>query len=701
MVVMSRQDEGSGFVSGLEMIPSQVGLSRSLGLVCGHTRLVWGVPRVRSRVARLPGRVGSDRDAGEGSTKDLVDEEEVFVMEDEVADDEGDVFVDDDTAGHESNLEATTAAGSATSSMLARKPTFSGSDLLLIAIVTSVVYGLVSTCRRVITGPYVPMQIQTTISVLPSYAALSMTRMLLGYAVSLLFSISYAYVAYRIPLAAQLLMLAIDVLQSIPLLSFLPGVVLGLMALFPGARVGVELAAIFLLFTSMAWNMVLGFYQSLCGIPKDLQEASDVFQLSKWKRFWVLELPAGAVGLVWNSIISIAGGWFFLISIESFELGSQDFRLPGLGSFLAAAAEVADYRAIGWGLLTVVSLIVVTDFFIWRPLIAWSSKFTFSSSRHLESEPSSTVANYLHRSNVVRQLTKRVHPLWNSFVDLPFRPRKRQVLEAGKFPLSRIGRNLRVSTKALTAMAHVLRTICLVGLAMAVGFGVLRSSQILSALPMAQWKELAYSAAITFGRIAAALSMSLVWAIPAGVAIGRNPRTAAVFQPIVQIAASVPATALFPFLLLALSRIGGGLQIGSIALMMLGTMWYILFNVIAGAQAIPSELFEVDQIYGKGSGWIRWTKLILPGIFPYLITGIVTAVGGAWNASIVSEYVTFQGGVLKARGLGCIISEAAASGNYPLLLAGTIVMSVLVLLTNRLVWGPLYRLAQDKYRILS
>lgn len=200
--------------------------------------------------------------------------------------------------------------------------------------------------------------------------------------------------------------------------------------------------------------------------------------------------------------------------------------------------------------------------------------------------------------------------------------------------------------------------------------------------------------------MAAALALSLAWAIPAGVAIGRNPRIAAVFQPIVQVAASVPATALFPFLLLALTRIGGGLQIGSIALMMLGTMWYVLFNVIAGAQAIPSELFEVDQIYGKGNRWNRWTKLILPGIFPYLITGVVTAVGGAWNASIVSEYVVFRGGVLKAQGLGCVISEAASCGDYPMLLAGTVVMSVLVLLTNRFVWGPLTKLAQEKYRIL-
>lgn len=369
------------------------------------------------------GPVG-DPDADAADPTDPEDEE-VFVLEEEVQDDEDEVFVDD------AAWDVAMARGApSTAASLPRKEGLAPSDLLLIALVTTVVYGLVATCTRVVTGPYIPMKIETTLSVLPSYAALSMTRMLLGYFVSLVFSVLYAYIAYRVHFAAQMLMLVIDVLQSIPLLSFLPGVVLGLIALFPGARVGVELAAIFLLFTSMAWNMVLGFYQSLCGLPKDLQDASDVFQLSRWKRFWIVELPAGAVALVWNSIISIAGGWFFLISIESFELGSQDFRLPGLGSFLAAAAEVGDYRAISWGLLTVVGLIVATDFFIWRPLIAWSSKFTFSMSRNPEHEPTSTVASFLKRSSFVRQLTRWIAPVWSAFVDRPFRTTRRRVARA-------------------------------------------------------------------------------------------------------------------------------------------------------------------------------------------------------------------------------------------------------------------------------
>lgn len=600
-------------------------------------------------------------------------------------------------------------------------------DVVIFSVIVAIVYGLVVTTGSLFSAvPYSSLHIDTSLSVLPWYAAQSLTRMTAGYLFSLVFSLSYAYLAYRVKFAATLLILAIDVLQSIPLLSFLPGVVLGLIAIFPGARIGVELAAVLLLFTSMAWNMLLGFYQSLCCIPHDLLDAANTFRLSPWKRFWTLELPAGAIGLIWNSVISVAGGWFFLISIESFELGNRDFKLPGLGSFLAVAAENSNYSGILCGLLVVIGIIVAIDFFIWRPLIAWSSKFTVGGQQlSAERKPKSTVLNALQRSPLVRKVhTSFFGPAWEDFVNLSYRnPFTGQELFStnAKGSVSKsesgngaatvllqnktqgvsvgLGRLVNMIEYVISKVGYVLPSIVKIGAIPFLGYSGWKAMGMVGNLSVDTWVMLATSAAATFGRVVVALSLSLLWTVPAGVAIGRNPKLSSMLQPIVQIAASVPATALFPFVLLFIARLGGGLEIGSVGLMMLGTMWYVLFNVIAGAQAIPAEFFDVDAVYNK-KGWLqRWKSLILPGIFPYLITGIVTAVGGAWNASIVSEYVVFQGGVLKTHGLGAVISEAAASGNYAVLLAGTVIMSVLVLLTNKFVWSPMYRLAETKYRI--
>lgn len=602
-------------------------------------------------------------------------------------------------------------------------------DIIIISAIIAIVYGLVVTTGSLFSGaPYALLTIDTSLRVLPWYAAQSLTRMIAGYGVSLVFSLVYAYIAYRVRFAAKILMLVIDVLQSIPLLSFLPGVVLGLIALFPGARVGVELAAVLLLFTSMAWNMLLGFYQSLSCIPHDLLDVAKTFKLSPWKRFWTLELPAGAVGLVWNSVISVAGGWFFLISIESFELGSRDFKLPGLGSFLAVAAENSNYSAIFFGLLVLIAIIIVIDFLVWRPLIAWSAKFTYGGHSNREDGRSrSAVLNTLQRSPLVRSIHTTIFaPWWEKFVDLSLpgplfkkqasieesdtvsetEDKKLQSVTQGvsNHALISVARPVvELIRKILSAASPLMRAVAgpllMAGLAAGAGYGVWGSLHLVEAIEVQKWVAIGTSALATFGRVIAALALSLLWTVPAGVAIGRNPKLSARVQPIVQIAASVPATALFPFVLLFLAKLGGGLEIGSVALMMLGTMWYVLFNVIAGAQAIPAELFEVDSVYNKEGTWKRWRTLLLPGIFPYLITGVVTAVGGAWNASIVSEYVVFQGGVMKTHGLGALISEAAASGDYAILLAGTVVMSLLVLLTNRFVWRPLYRLAETKYRI--
>ena len=559
-------------------------------------------------------------------------------------------------------------------------------DGLLILAVVSLILAIVRTASN-FSGTFQPnLTISTNISDLPGYTGQTLLRMGLAYFLSLVFTLIYAYTAYSSRLAALILIPLLDILQSIPVLSFLPGVVLALISLFPGKRIGIELASILLIFTGMTWNMTFSFYQSLRGIPQELREAAQIYRLNLWQRFWALELPAGAIGLVWNSVMSFAGGWFFLIAIESFTLGDKDFRLPGLGSFLGAAANRGDVKAILWGSAVLVGVIVAIDFFVWRPLIAWAEKFKVEMVE-AQNTPQSWVLDILRRSPTLRIMSDRLVQPFQTALDYG-------LIRA--FPI----RSLPVNARGALNLPGFLNWVFVSGFALIVLWGTWEAALLLRTLGWADWLQVIQGAMLTASRVIIALVLSLLWTVPVGVAIGRNPRLAQLLQPLVQIVASYPATAVFPVLLLWLNRIAGGPAIGSVALMMLGTMWYILFNVIAGAQSIPSDLLEAAAVY-KLSRWQRWQTLILPGIFPYLITGIITAVGGAWNASIVSEYVTFQGRVISTPGLGATISQATAKGNFGLLLAATTVMSLLVVLTNRLVWRPLYKLAQDKYQLLS
>ncbi|MBW4668714.1 MAG: ABC transporter permease subunit [Cyanomargarita calcarea GSE-NOS-MK-12-04C] len=558
-------------------------------------------------------------------------------------------------------------------------------DALLILAIVSLIVAIVRTASNFSGALPVNLVISTDITALPGYTAQTLIRMVLAYFVSLVFTLIYAYSAYRFRLARLILIPLLDILQSIPVLSFLPGVVLALIAVFPGQRIGVELASILLIFTGMAWNMVFSFYQSLSSIPTELLEAARVYRLNLWQQFWTLELPAGVIGLVWNSVMSVAGGWFFLIAIESFTLGDKDFRLPGLGSFLANAASKGDFPAIFCGLAVLIGVIVAIDFFAWRPLIGWAEKFKFEMVE-AQNSPESWVLDLLRRSPTFRVISDRVFQPIQSALD-------KGLITA--FPV----RTLPVNARGRIKFPALLNWIFVSGFALIVLWATWEAVILLRFLSRNDWLTVLRGATFTALRVIVALILSLLWTVPVGVAIGRDRKLAQFLQPLVQIAASVPATALFPVLLLGLTRIAGGLEIGSVALMMLGTMWYLLFNVIAGAQSIPSDLFEAAWVY-KLSLVQRWKTLILPAIFPYLITGIITAVGGAWNASIVSEYVTFQGKVISTNGLGATISQATATGNFSLLLAATTVMSLLVVLTNRLVWRPLYKLAQDKYQIL-
>jgi NitT/TauT family transport system permease protein len=526
--------------------------------------------------------------------------------------------------------------------------------------------------------------IHLTPSHLPLYAVYSIVRIFVAYALSLVFAIAYGYTAAYNKRLEALLIATLDILQSIPVLSFLPGVMLAMISLFPSRQIGIEMGAILLIFTGEVWNMAFSFYTSLKSIPRELTEACEIGRFSRLQRLFQLELPFAAIGLIWNSIVSVANGWFFLMVCEMFPVGSRNYRLPGLGSYLQTAASEGDFRAVAWGLLAMVLIIVVTDQLLWRPLIAWSDKFKFETVES-EDRVTSPVLHALRNSRVLAALERRTfRPMSEWFYTALADRRKKHEPRPPRTQASR----------RVTA-AYVIVSLALLAVIL---FAAFHAALLLKEIHRSEFLILLAGAGLTFLRVNAALLVASLWTIPVGVLIGFQPRLSHLLQPIAQIAASFPATALFPLILLALARIGVSLGIGSVVLMLLAAQWYILFNVIAGAQAIPTDLKEVSSLF-RFSDVQRWTTVILPGIFPFLITGLITASGGAWNASIVAEYFQLRGHTLMTLGLGAQISAASDQANYAVLLAGTMIMALMVVTINRLVWRPLYRLAETKYRL--
>ena len=565
-------------------------------------------------------------------------------------------------------------------------------DLCVAGIALACFYGVVLIAKYWTSRPVPEITISLSPRALPMYAFYSIVRIGLAYLLSLFFAIAYGYTAAYNRRVEALMIAGLDILQSIPVLSFLPGVMLAMVALFPTRQIGVEMGAIVLIFTGQVWNMAFSFYSSLKSIPRELNEAATIYKFSPWQRLVELELPYSAIGLVWNSMVSVAGGWFFLMACEMFVLGERDFRLPGLGSYLQTAASTGNFTAITWGLMTMIAIIVATDQLIWRPVIAWSDKFKFEQVE-AKSRIHSPLLHLIQHSRAVNRLQRQtVKPLTEAFY--------RRIAENQRRSHSRIAEMTEATVRHNELLAGLLRGTVLVVIFGVTLYAALQALVLLRQVEWSQFAEIMKGAMATFLRVNAALLLASAWTIPAGVAIGFHPRLARIAQPLAQIAASVPATALFPVLLLALIKVGGGLGIGSIALMMLGTQWYILFNVIAGAMAIPTDLREVATLF-HFSTLQRWKTLILPGIFPYLITGLVTASGGAWNASIIAEYFRIKNQTLQTVGLGAVISAATDSGKFQILLLATIVMALMVVTINRLVWRPLYRLAETRYRLAA
>ncbi len=554
-------------------------------------------------------------------------------------------------------------------------------DLPVVAAGLALFFGLLSLARYW-AGPVNPSpEIRLAPSALPVYALYSVARIGVAYALSLAFTMVYAYVAAHNARAERVMIPLLDTLQSIPVLSFLPGVMVSMVALFPTRQLGLELGAILLIFTGQVWNMTFSLYSSIKNVPREMIEAAEVYRLSWWQRFVQLELPCSAIGLVWNSVMSAAGGWFFLMACEMFVLGNRDLRLPGLGSYLQTAANAGDTRAILWGVAVMVTVIVLMDALVWRPVIAWSEKFKVEQVEASETHRS-RVLDLLRRSKILPRAARLMLIPAREALTLFFARRERRASGARVVPAAARWAGRAVLAAAVLSLLYALAKMTL----------------LLSATSWRELRSILLGASATFLRVELTLLLAALWTIPVGVFIGLRPRLAAVAQPVAQVAASVPATALFPIVLLLLIRAGGGLGVGSIVLLLLGTQWYLLFNVIAGATAIPTDLKEVCDVFHL-SRVERWRRLLLPGIFPYLVTGLVTASGGAWNASIVAEYFRFQGRTYSVTGLGAMISQATDSGDFRVLLAATVVMAAVVVTMNRLVWRRLYGLASTKFKL--
>jgi len=571
------------------------------------------------------------------------------------------------------------AAWGAATAFLERLRRLGWFDLFLLLGFVGVVFGLVSLAGEWRTlRPAVHIDLAP--SALPVYVFYSLSRGLLAYALSLAFTLTYGFWAAKDANAERVLLPLLDILQSIPVLGFMPGVVLALVGLFPRSNIGLELASVLMIFTGQAWNMTFSFYHSLRSIPKDQIEAATIYRFDWWEKLKWVELPFATIGLVWNSMMSMAGGWFFLMITESFVLGSKDFRLPGIGSYMSVAVMKGDVRAMLWAIFAMILMIVVLDQLLWRPVVVWSEKFRVEEGA-TETAAQSWFYDWLRRSSIVDWITEL-------FARITKRPPRQRTAESASEP------EIASTPKWASAVSIALFAILIAALI----FGAWRLITLLRQLQFRDFPPILRACGWTLGRVLLSTAIGTLWTLPAGLAIGLSPKASRFFQPIVQVAASFPAPMLFPLVIAFLKAAGVSLGLGSVVLMLLGTQWYILFNVIAGATAIPADLREASVSY-RLSRWQRFKALYFPAVFPYLITGWVTAAGGAWNASIVAEYVTFKGQVLMTNGLGAQISSAAEHADFARLAASVLMMAVVVVAFNRTVWQWCYRLAEERFSL--
>jgi NitT/TauT family transport system permease protein len=562
-----------------------------------------------------------------------------------------------------------------------------GAELFVLAGVAAVIGGLALIGERVAAPMPEKFEISLSLWALPKYTAFTLLRGVVAYLLSLLFTLVYGIVAAHHRRAERVMVPAMDVFQSLPVLTFLPGLVLVFVHLFPTRQVGLELVAIITIFTGQVPNMAFSFFGSVRGVPGPLREVTVIQRLSGWQVFRLLEVPASMIGLVWNSMMSMAGGWFFITTIESFD----PYKLPGLGSFMSEAQAAGNVRAQVGAVIAMIAMIVFLDQVVWRPIVAWSERFKLEDTAAAD-QPKSWVLDMFHRS--------RLLVLAHRLAAGRGRARGGPGIVAKRPPDPR-------RERAVAVVFQTCQWAVLIGLAAVVAWGTWALIRLLGRVPLvsashADWRFVVLALLASFGRVAAAVVLGGLWTLPAGILIGLSPRWSQRLQPIVQVVASFPAPMLFPWVVAGVAFFHVPFTFGCIALLLLGTQWYVLFNVIAGAMAIPSELREAARVY-RLSRWTVWRELYIPGVFPYLVTGLVTAAGGAWNATIVAEYFQMGGYDVRAFGLGATISDAsnAAHPNAPLLAASAVTMAVFVVGVNRVLWKRLYRLAASRYSLAS
>jgi NitT/TauT family transport system permease protein len=565
-----------------------------------------------------------------------------------------------------------------------RRPQLRLVDLIVGAGVVALLYG-VYRLGQAVNVPFTPSRAQASVSTdparLPGYALRSLSRMFIALGLSVGFTLVYATAAARLRRAEKVLIPLLDILQSVPILGFLSITVTAFLALFPHSLLGLEFASIFAIFTSQAWNLTFSFYHSLITQPRELDEAARVMRLTKWQRFWKLDVPGSMIGLVWNGMMSFGGGWFFLTASEAITVNRHSYALPGIGSYVATASKQSELGRVLLAIGVMIIMVLAVNFLFWRPLVAWSEKFRNEQTEAAE-QPRSIMLDTLRRSQVPHLLGRPLRPVtgW---------------LDRGTRAFGTADRPLATSPARRRAGDTVFG-VAVAGVALWGAWTALAYVQ--DTIGLGEFPHAFWLGAVTFARVVIVVAVStLIW-VPVGVKIGLSPRLARYAQPIVQVLASFPANFLFPFAAAFFIATSISLNVGGIVLMALGAQWYILFNTIAGAMAIPSDLREAMDNFGV-RGWQRWRRLILPAIFPFYVTGGITAAGGAWNASIVAEVVTYGSTTLFATGLGAYIAEATANGDFAKVLTGIIVMSVYVVGLNRLVWRRLFHLAETRYSL--
>ncbi|EKD71661.1 MAG: hypothetical protein ACD_46C00131G0003, partial [uncultured bacterium] len=537
-------------------------------------------------------------------------------------------------------------------------------DMLAFLLVLAVISFFAWNAKQMATpyqlGEVIPISLN--IHILPFYAARTVMRMLIALLFSLLFTFIFGTWAAKSKRAERLIIPLIDVLQSVPILGFLSVTIAGFIALFPGSMLGPECAAIFAIFTSQAWNMTFGFYQTVRTVPAEVKEAAHMLHLSAWQRFWRIEVPYSMPSLLWNTMASMSAGWFFVVAAEAITVSNQQILLPGIGSFIAAAIQATNMTAIGYAVLTMFVVILIYDQLLFRPLVAWADRFK-SEHQATDKSAESWVINLFHRTRVLRNLGQKITQLFDAFVNIRFlrsveisavRASKKMAREQFAAMLWNVILILLASGSIVFLIYYIWQNISLIEIAHVFLLGIITASRVFILI----------------------LLCSVIW-VPAGIWIGLRPQVTRFAQPIAQILAAFPANLFYPFIVIFIVHYHLSPNIWLTPLMILGAQWYILFNVIAGASVLPKDLLQVSDNFGV-AGWLRWSRLLLPGIFPYYVTGAITASGGAWNASILSEVAVWGNEKLVAIGLGSYISQYTTAGNFSRTALGIGVMCFLV-----------------------